>query len=377
MIGSLLVKELKALFTDGGILLLAIGGPLLYSVLYPFPYREAVVRDIPVAIIDMDKTPSSLQLARMIDATEEVRAERGYASLPAALAALSEREIYGLVYIEKGFQKDILRNKPQKVKIYTDGSYIIYYKQVTSGLQRAIKTMSAGAEIKKLQARGAGKAAYVMRSPIKLVGKNLYNPSGNYMEYVVPAVFVTVIHQILLMAIGMRAGTLRERRNTYAPHITPMQILLSKIGAFMTFGIFYFFFFFVLMYNIFGFSGGGSVFQLLLFYIPFMLSVILLGICLSSLFKERETSIMFIVVSSFPLFFMAGSVWPPYQMAWFIKIIRLCVPLTYGINGTLRLFVMGADFANIMPLFLACCGLCAVFGFMAYRVIKKRYPLKI
>ncbi|MBQ4494010.1 MAG: ABC transporter permease [Elusimicrobiaceae bacterium] len=373
----LALRELKGLLKDKGLLLLALGGPFLYSFFYPLPYQHKIVRQMPVAVVDADKTNTSFKLKQMIKATEQVALTEKYLTLQEAQTALKERKIYAAVYIPKDFQKNILSNQIQAVKIWTDGSYIIYYKQATKALQTAIKTMSAGIEIKKLQAKGAGKAAYALRSPVNIIERDLYNPSGSYMQYVVPAVFVAVIHQVLLMIIGMRSGTLRESKKRYSPTLRPINILFGKTLAFLFFAMCYFAFYFVLVYRLLGFSGGGAVLSFFIFYFIFVLSVIFLGIFIAQFFNERETSVMFIVVSSLPLFFMSGAVWPVYQMPFFIQILRLFVPLSYGIEGMTRLFIMQEPLFQALPLLVGMFIYMLIVGILAYYTIKKRYPNKI
>lgn len=373
----LALRELKGLLRDKGLLLLALGGPLFYSFFYPLPYQHKIVRQMPVALVDADKTNTSFKLKQMIQATEQVSLTEKYLTLTQAKTALKERKIYAVVYIPENFQKNLLKNQVQAVKIWTDGSYIIYYKQATKALQTAIKTMSAGIEIKKLQAKGAGKAAYALLSPINITERNLYNPSGNYMQYAVPAVFVAVIHQILLMIIGMRSGTLKESKKKYSPSLRPINILFGKTLAFLFFALCYFAFYFVLVYRLLGFTGGGTVFAFFIFYFIFVLSVIFLGIFLAQFFSERESSVMFIVVSSLPLFFMSGAIWPVYQMPFFIKVLRLFVPLSYGIEGMTRLFIMQEPLLEALPLLAGISFYTLISGLLAYNTIKKRYPNKI
>lgn len=373
----LALRELKGLLKDKGLLLLALGGPFLYSFFYPLPYQHKIVRKMPVAVIDADKTNTSFKLKQMIKATEQVAPTEKYLTLQDAQKALKERKIYGAVYIPKDFQKNILSNKIQPVKIWTDGSYIIYYKQATKALQTAIKTMSAGVEIKKLEAKGAGKAAYALRSPVNIIERDLYNPSGSYMQYVVPAVFMAVVHQVLLMIIGMRSGTLRESKKRYSPTLRPINILFGKTLAFLFFAMCYFVFYFVLVYRLLGFTGGSAVFSFFIFYFIFVLSVIFLGIFIAQFFDERESSVMFIVVSSLPLFFMSGIVWPVYQMPVFIQILRNLVPLSYGVQGLSRLYIMNEPLSQALPLLAGISLYAVIAGLLAYHTIKKRYPNKI
>lgn len=371
-----ILRELKALLKDGGFVLLAFGGPLFYSFFYPFPYAREVARQIPVAVVDQDNSALSRQLVRMMRAEEEIDPV-AYSSLSEAKKALDRREVFAVVSLDEDFERDILKQVPKQVHIYTDASYPVYYKQATTALQKAIKTVSAGVEIKKLQSLGASKAAPLLRSPIKMNIVNLYNPSGSYSNYVVPAVFVALVHQIMLIVIGLRAGTMYEQKKEYSKRLKPFGIWLGKMLSMLLFMGGYFVYLFIIMYRLYGFSGGERLFEWFLFYMIFSVATIGLGLTIGGLFKERETPIVFIVVTSLPLLFMSGIIWPVWKMPLAIQVFRLCVPITYGINGAVRLFVMNVSLGDILPYVCGCSVLAILFGFTSYLTIKKRYPLEI
>ncbi|MBQ6224383.1 MAG: ABC transporter permease, partial [Campylobacter sp.] len=90
----LALRELKGLLKDKGLLLLALGGPFLYSFFYPLPYQHKIVRQMPVAVVDADKTNTSFKLKQMIKATEQVALTEKYLTLQEAQTALKERKIY-------------------------------------------------------------------------------------------------------------------------------------------------------------------------------------------------------------------------------------------------------------------------------------------
>ena len=376
MILNFIKTELKELLRDKGFLLLAVGAPLIYSFFYPFPYTKDIAREIPIAIVDQDNSYYSRTLAQMLRASEEIK-PLSFATLAEAKLALEKNQIYAIALLHKDFGKNILKNVPQTVRIYTDGAYPIYYKQTTASLQRAIKTMSAGIEIKKLQSLGAGSAAMTLRSPIGFNLKNLYSPAGTYRNYLVPAVFVTLVQQVLLIIIGLRAGTLYEGKKRYTGNIKPYQIWLGKICVYLCFAVAYFIYLFILIYRFYGFSGGTQVLPWFLFYMIFAVASVGLGLTLGNFFRERETSVMFFVVTSIPLLFTSGIIWPIWKMPVFIKIFRLFVPMTYGIKGVVQIFIMGASLADILPYVLGCSALAALFGITSYYTVKKRYPTQI
>lgn len=371
-----IIRELKVLFRDKGFLLLAVGGPLFYSVFYPFPYTYDVARKIPVAVVDNDKSSLSRQLVRMIEGQEEL-SPIAYSSIMHAKEDLEKRKVFAVLTLEKDFAKNIAKGARETARFYADAAYPIYYKQTTAALQRVIKTFSAGIEIKKLQARGAGPAAAIFRSPVRLGIHQLYSPAGAYRNYLVPAVFVAVAHQIMLMVIGLRAGTLYEGKKKYSSRMAPFQVWLGKMTAFLCFMAGYFIYLFVFMFRLYGFSDGVNLWAWFLFYMLFSVATVGLGLTLGGFFKERESSVMFIVVTSLPLVFMSGVIWPVWKMPLVIQVFRLCVPLTYGITGMVRLFIMNASLTDIWPYVLACGALATVFCITSYYTIKKRYPAQI
>lgn len=376
MILDFIKREFRAILRDSGFLLLAIGAPLFYSLFYPFPYTRDIARNIPIGIVDQDNSYYSRQLAQMMRASEEIQ-PLNFATIKEAKQALEANKIFAISVLHKDFSKNIMKNVPQTVRIYTDGVYPIYYKQATAALQRAIKTMSAGIEIKKLQSLGTGKAAMVLRSPISFNIKNLYSPAGAYRNYLVPAVFVTLVQQIIIIIIGLRAGTLYEKKRRYSPRIKPFQVWLGNMFVYLFFAVMYFIYLFILIYRFYGFSGGTQIISWFLFYMIFAVATVGLGLTLANFFKERETSVMFLVVTSIPLLFTSGIIWPVWKMPVFIQIARLFVPMTYGIKGVVQIFIMNASLLDILPYVWGCSALAILFCITSYYTVKKRYPTKI
>ena len=146
------------------------------------------------------------------------------------------------------------------------------------------------------------------------------------------------------------------------------------MAAFLCFMAGYFIYLFVLMFRLYGFSGGENVGAWFLFYILFAVATVGLGLTLGGLFKARESSVMFIVVTSLPLVFMSGVIWPVWKMPLVIRMFRLCIPLTYGITGMVRVFIMNASWAEAWPYACGLSMLAAVFCVTSYYTIQRRNP---
>ncbi|MGL6054843.1 MAG: ABC transporter permease, partial [Vibrio metschnikovii] len=88
---------------------------------------------------------------------------------------------------------------------------------------------------------------------------------------------------------------------------------------------------------------------LLTLLLPFLLSACFLGIWLGSLAPRRELVTVVVLISSMPLVFSSGFIWPleaiPPPITWLASLF----PSTPGIQGFLALNQMGAEWWQIAP----------------------------
>jgi len=367
-------KEIKAFMHDKAMVSLLIVGPVFFSFFSPMPYRNVIARNIPVAVIDNDHTYYSRELSRMLNATEQIKAVYDYRDLQSAREALIEKKVHGIIVIDNDFQRNILRGVPEEVKIYSDASYMSYYKQVTAGAQAAIRTFSAGVEIEELSVK-YGKQAVIARSPVTLVTRNLYNVSTGYLEYIIPANYANSMQQTLMSSLCIWAFARRSSRKKYKKIFKPFDILMARALTFLCFGLGYFVFLFGFMFKfIWNGANGHNFLGGAMFVIPFFLSVTFLATFISGFFEDRDTISPVLVVCSMPLMFSAGGSWPWFMMPDAIRVFRLFLPNVYGLDGILKIFVMDAPFSAALGSYISLWALTLLYGFLAFRAIKKRYP---
>ena len=70
----LLKREFALFMTNGVVVAIFIGAPLLYGLLLGAVYQKGKVNHLPVLVIDMDATPLSHKLIDMIDDNEVIDA---------------------------------------------------------------------------------------------------------------------------------------------------------------------------------------------------------------------------------------------------------------------------------------------------------------
>lgn len=360
-------REYRNIFLDSGVLLIFFGAILAYPLIYPIPYAHEVLRDVPVAVVDMDHSQLSRKLIRMMDANEFLRITSRPTSLAEARDQFFRGSVNGIVVIPEDFTKNILRKEQAVVAAYCDASYFLLYRQVLTGVLYAVGTLSAGVELKRMVARGfTSGQAMAARDPLPLLSYPLFNPSGGYASYVVPPILMLILQQTLLIGIGMLGGTVREKKGRHflipeEQSVGVVSLLLGKSAAYLSLYILHAIYFFVVLFRLYRFPQRGEPMEILLFIIPFLFSVIFLGLTLAAMFRNREISMMALLFTSIPVLFLAGFSWPPESIPKWLRILSFLLPSTAGIDGFLKLSIMGAALPEVKFQWLLLWGLTGIY----------------
>lgn len=369
-------REYRNIFLDTGVLLIFFGAILAYPLIYPIPYSHEVLRDVPIAVVDMDHSQLSRKLIRMMDANEFLRITSRPTSLTEARDQFFRGSVNGIVVIPEDFTKHILRKEQAVVAAYCDASYFLLYRQVLTGVLYTVGTLSAGVEVKRMVAKGfTSGQAMVARDPLPLLSYPLFNPSGGYASYVVPPVLMLILQQTLLIGIGMLGGTAREKagRHFLIPEdhsAGVISLILGKGAAYLSLYLVHAVYFFVVLFRLYRFPQRGEPLELFLFILPFLTSVIFLGITLTALFRNREISMVALLFTSIPVLFLAGFSWPPESIPQWLRILSFLLPSTAGIDGFLKLTIMGAALREVGFQWIGLWGLSGIYFAVACLMVK-------
>jgi len=368
--------EAKVIFSDIAIVLTIFGGVILYSFLYPQPYAKESVSELAISIVDLDRSEISRDIIFKIDATPQIDVVRQDMSEDDAKEALVLGKIKGIVVIPPHFKRDITLGKSPTIAVGADSSYFLIYGAVLEGAMKSVLTTSAKIKVanllkSQLPISGA-KEAY---TPYSLNTLNLFNKENSYTQYVVPAVFILILQQTLLIGLGILGGGINERRargeHGYFNDASIYQIMFARFvifgGIFFTHMLFYFGF----IYEAFDITHIAEIVPLLSFGVVFLLAVIAFGIFLGSLFASREVATPVVLFSSLPLVFSAGFVWPLEAMPKFIEYLSLLVPSTTAMQGFLKLNQMGATLPMIINNYMILVAQMVVYTLLGFYMLKR------
>lgn len=374
-------NEFLGMFKDPGSILIMVVGVFMYSLFYLVPFANQILRDVPIGVVDFDNSSLSRELVRDLDSNEFIKVASRPMDAKDALKQFYSNKIKAYVVIPKDFEKDIFRGGNSFVALFEDSSYLIIYKQVTTGVQTTTSTLGAKLEIGKFMKKGLSKQqATSVKLPFEFVQVPLYNPAGSYENYIYPLVLVLILQQTMLVGAGLLGGTKRElceraRKKGEESHFCkfsdkPYEIVLGKSFAYISLYLFYSLFCFLAYPSLFVYEMTYHIGLLYLILIPFFLSVSFLAQALIYFYAERENSLFMLVVMSLPMIFLPGFVWPKESIPIWLIAFSKFIPATSAMDGLTRVNQMGASFGQIQGDFYWLIGLCILYFILACKVAK-------
>lgn len=363
---DLIVHEFKSIILNPVIALTVFGGTVFYSFLYPLPYQQQTPRDLPVAVVNLDASALSYQLERMVDASPNVKVVSRLHTLEAAKQSFMQGEISGFFVVPQHFYKDILLGKAPVLSYAGNASLLLVYGTVVEGLASAGATLAAEAKVAKYLQQGIPLAlAQEQFTAVQLNGRPTFNPKMGYIDYIVPAVFVLILQQTLLIAAGLLGAT-QKTHHGYWDKTSKFNLLGVRVlvlcSIYFLLGMYYFGW----SFSLHGVAVYAPPQQLLTLMLPFFLCTIAIGVVIGNLASKREYVTTLVLMSSMPLLFISGVVWPSQTLPLPLQWLAQLLPTAPAINGFLKLNQMAAEWWLIAPLWRQLWIQAVLWGSVAY-----------
>lgn len=349
----IMVQETKNEFRDEGVLIFCVLVPLFYPLLYSWIYNNEVVRDVPVAIVDLSHSQASRQFIRMFDAGSDTKAAYYCNSLEEAKILTGKQQVHGTLYFPRDFETRLGRGEQATVGVYCDMSLMLTYKAIYQTAQAVASAINAKIQIS--QSSGfTNRDDEITTKPLDFDEVPIFNTTGGYGNAIIPGVLILILQQTLLLGIGLAAGTAREH-NRYqmlvpiSKHYNGIfRIVFGKTAAYFILYMIMAAYITLCVPRMFHFVSLVNAKTLIGLMVPFLLSCIFFGLTMSCLVRYRENVMLLVVFTSVPLLFMTGISWPQSNIPWFWRSFAVLFPSTFGIRGFLRISSMGGSLQDII-----------------------------
>ncbi len=362
-------NEIRRIFTVKPAFSVLILGAAFYALFYPQPYLNEALRNVPIAVVDRDGTQSSRDFARRVDATPDVAITEVLPDLASAEREVFARRVDGILVIPQYFERDLMHGRPSPVALYADASYFLIYQRVAGAVAAVARTVGAEIETARLIAIGVDPAiAVAAPDPMPLTAVPVFNPEAGYATYVLPAAFVLILQQTLLMGVGL-LGTLPgadpAEDGTRRRGLLPTTIVAGKLLAYLALEAVILPVYLIVLPYLYGLPRLGGILLILIFAVPFVLSVAGLGFVVAGIFRKPIRVALILAALGLPLFMVAGFSWPSEAIPPVIRLLSLLVPSTSAIDGFVKLSQLGAALSAVNSEFLTLWALALFYNFVA------------
>lgn len=368
-IASIMRNEYRAIFSDPGVMLVIVFAIFIYATLYSFGYNNEVLQNVPIAVIDNDRTHASRALTTSFDAGPNTYVAYDVPDMESAKDLFFDHKVYGIVYIPRDYEKNLVGGLQANVSIYCDASYFLMYRQVFQEIVASISTSGAMVGFQRLVAKGINiPQAKAVTQPVIYQSHNLFNPYLGYGTFIMPAIIIVILQQTALIGIGMIGGTWREY-NLYARLTPPGRKRLSTIPTVFGKALTYISIYAVtatyvltVHYHMFGYPMNGNLLDCAAVIIPYLLACIFMGIAVSTLFSRRENSLCWMLWTSIPILLLSGASLPKECFPHWLYMFGKIFPSSSAISAYIRVQSMGASFEEILPEIEALWRLVLIYG---------------
>ncbi|WP_405605585.1 ABC transporter permease [Polaribacter sp. Asnod1-A03] len=349
------ITEWNSIKSDKAVSSTFLSVTFIILIVYTYIYSNQVIKEVPVAVVNQDGTKMSRDYISMLESTEGIKTITSFVDLKEAKKAYYSKEVQGIVIVPKNFGKNIRSGKQTTITTFSDAANMLFYKRVLGDVTVVNGYFSAGIYIKKELAKGASyDQAQKNYSPIKTISTSLFNTTSGYATYLIPMLTALIIQLVLLMGIGLLSGSRREVISTHTefPRILHkggvISVLLAKASLYTLIYMVIIPVQVGVIYALFGIPVRSSLLSIYVFIIPYVFSVVFLGISISSFFKRREDSIVFLVLISIPSLMLSGLSFPVEGFTIFYHLMSDIIPSTPGILGFVKLTQMDASFLEVI-----------------------------
>lgn len=326
---------------------LMLVAPFLNAIIVCGVYAPSYVTEVPIAAVQHDHSALSQRMIRWLDQHQKVEVSRTLSDVSEADALLKQGVIAGYVVFEKDFSQRLKRNEDARVLVFCDATNMVVANTISAATQGVVQTFSAGLAMNKARKLGAFKEqAQALASPIRAEIRPLGNPSFSYADFMLPGMLLTVLQQVILLALALSWAGERESQTLgelWSLSQRSWVILIGKNLPHFVIHSLWLLIFFSLVLPLSSVSSEAQLGSLLVFSILFVLVMIGWGTWVSLAIGDRLGATQALMFLSVPSFILSGYTWPAASLPLPLQVVSQILPLTHSAVMFRKIYGMGLE----------------------------------
>ena len=347
-LASLIVKELLAILRDRRGRMVLILPPILQLFIFAFA-ATLEVKNVSMAVLDQDQGRWAYELVQRFAGSPTFRDIRHIVSVAEIRPLIDSQKVILVVHVPQDFSSDIEAGRPADVQLILDGRRSNAAQIVQGYATEIVQDLNLTIATKRNQPG----------SPSLLVVRNWFNPNLEYHWFTVPSLIGTVG---LLLGLSVTALSIARERELgtfdqlLVSPLHPAEILIGKTIPSLIVGLFNGTIFLLIAIFVFRIPFTGSILLLYASLTVYMISVIGVGLFISSLSQTQQQAFLGAFVFAAPAILLSGFATPVENMPDWLQTFTLINPLRHFLVIVNGLFTkdmpIGTVFENAWPLIL-------------------------
>jgi len=182
-------------------------------------FSNSVPVALPIAFVDEDHSSDSRGLAMRLAAMRSVQVAARPASLEAAWPLVRSAEVYAVVHVPPGWQRERLRGSPQPVLVYENLQFNLAIGLLSKDIGAAVRSMGTeralAGEMRIGGGGGGADAAGVRVRALQLDVRTVFNPALSYEAFLAGMTAAAMLNLFAVIASVPALG--REFRDRTVP----------------------------------------------------------------------------------------------------------------------------------------------------------------
>ncbi len=217
-------REIQRIRQNPAYRFLLFFGPVIGFALLYFIFRQGVVKEIDVAVVDRDNSALAVKITNAINAAPETNVTLKTQNIFEAQKQLENGNIDGIILFPIEMEKNVLQGIESPVSVYINGTNVLKSGLLQRSLLSTLKTVSGGIQYKKLLIQGkTEREALSVIQPVQIQKHVLFNPYTNYFYFLNSAMLYVMLYLFVFLSSVYTLGNELKRGSG--------QTLLSTSGG--------------------------------------------------------------------------------------------------------------------------------------------------